>query len=306
MGDRDWPAMEQEEKLSELFQQLDKLLRKTEKTKNPDKMHNLLKDVTNKLKESKALLKDFEREARTDGMPAELLSQRKKVLADALNTLIQRKKEVGQAATKDELFAGAVEKQEENLEQMSVQQLIHKGKRDMADTDAALNRAERLVEDTLQTGTQTAGALGDQTQQLNKIVDDLADIEFNVKKASKVIRDITRGLLTDKCIGFLLFAAVAGVICIIVLKVVNPRKKNIQDGINTLQNTTLGQQLANGINDAQNSINNGINNAAGVGLSPPAAGRRMLKDVVQQLLDKAARQSIAIMAAQAEQGPDDW
>jgi novel plant SNARE len=45
---------------------------------------------------------------------------------------------------------------------------------------------------------QTAAALNDQTRQLNKIVDDLADIEFNVKKATKVIGDITRGLLTDK------------------------------------------------------------------------------------------------------------
>jgi hypothetical protein len=45
---------------------------------------------------------------------------------------------------------------------------------------------------------QTAAALNDQTRQLNKIVDDLADIEFNVKKATKVIGNITRGLLTDK------------------------------------------------------------------------------------------------------------
>ncbi len=34
--------------------------------------------------------------------------------------------------------------------------------------------------------------------QLNSIVDDLNEIEFTMKKASKVIRDITRGMLTDK------------------------------------------------------------------------------------------------------------
>ncbi len=44
-----------------------------------------------------------------------------------------------------------------------------------------------------------AATLGDQTNQLNKIVDDLNEIEFNMKKASAVIRDIARGLLTDKC-----------------------------------------------------------------------------------------------------------
>lgn len=87
---------------------------------------------------------------------------------------------------------------------------------------------------------QTAGAVNEQTKQLNKIVDDLADIEFNVKKASKVITDITRGMLTDKCIGFLLFLAVAGVIVIIVLKVVNPNKKKLQDAAEILcSNVTI-------------------------------------------------------------------
>lgn len=45
---------------------------------------------------------------------------------------------------------------------------------------------------------QTAATLHDQTQQLNKIVDDLNEIEFTMKKASKVIRDIGKGIMTDK------------------------------------------------------------------------------------------------------------
>ena len=45
---------------------------------------------------------------------------------------------------------------------------------------------------------QTAGALNDQTKQLEKIVDDLNEMEFDIKKATQVIRDITRGMLTDK------------------------------------------------------------------------------------------------------------
>lgn len=45
---------------------------------------------------------------------------------------------------------------------------------------------------------QTAATLHDQTNQLNKIVDDLNEIEFTMKKASKVITDIGRGLVTDK------------------------------------------------------------------------------------------------------------
>ena len=40
--------------------------------------------------------------------------------------------------------------------------------------------------------------MNDQTEQLNKIVDDLHEIEFTMKRATKVIGDITKGLLTDK------------------------------------------------------------------------------------------------------------
>jgi SNARE protein len=46
--------------------------------------------------------------------------------------------------------------------------------------------------------SQAAQGLNDQTDKLNKIVDDLNEIEFTMKKATKVISDITRGLLTDK------------------------------------------------------------------------------------------------------------
>lgn len=45
---------------------------------------------------------------------------------------------------------------------------------------------------------QTAKELNAQTDKLNRIVDDLNEMEFDVKKATKVIGDITKGLLTDK------------------------------------------------------------------------------------------------------------
>jgi SNARE protein len=45
---------------------------------------------------------------------------------------------------------------------------------------------------------QTAATLHDQTQQLNKIVDDLNEIEFTMKKATKIIADIGKGIMTDR------------------------------------------------------------------------------------------------------------
>lgn len=45
---------------------------------------------------------------------------------------------------------------------------------------------------------QTAATLHEQTQQLNKVVDDLNEIEFSMKKATKVIADIGKGIMTDR------------------------------------------------------------------------------------------------------------
>jgi hypothetical protein len=43
------------------------------------------------------------------------------------------------------------------------------------------------------------------------VVDDLNEIEFTVKKASKVIADITKGIMTDKWVAARPGATLAGV-----------------------------------------------------------------------------------------------
>jgi hypothetical protein len=49
-------------------------------------------------------------------MPASVLAERKKALADKLNALIEAKKELAVSVTKDDLFAGAAVAEEENLD----------------------------------------------------------------------------------------------------------------------------------------------------------------------------------------------
>lgn len=116
---------------------------------------------------------------------------------------------------------------------MTMQEMMTEGRGKIKDTEQTLTRAEKLVEDTIAVGQQTAATLGDQTQQLNKIVDDLGEIEFTMKKASKVIRDIGRGLMTDKCIGFLLFLVVGGIVALVVLKIVKPNQAAISSAVPT-------------------------------------------------------------------------
>ena len=55
-----------------------------------------------------------------------------------------------------------------------------------------------MVADTIDIGTKTAETLEGQTKQLERVMDDLDEIHFTMKKASQVIRDMTRGMATDK------------------------------------------------------------------------------------------------------------
>ena len=38
-----------------------------------------------------------------------------------------------------------------------------------------------------------------QGQQMERVLDDLEQIHFSMKKANQVLRDMTRGIATDRC-----------------------------------------------------------------------------------------------------------
>ena len=106
-----------------------------------------------------------------------------------------------------------------DLQVMELQDVMQVGRDAMKATDDAIERSKKTVETTIQLGQQTAEALRNQTQQMERVVDDLDEIHFSLKKSFKVIRDLTRGLATDKCILALLFLVVAGVVAIIAVKI---------------------------------------------------------------------------------------
>ena len=81
---------------------------------------------------------------------------------------------------------------------MSTTELIVEGRKKIKDSDESLIRSEKLVAETIDIGTKTAEKLNDQTKQLERVVDDLDQIQFSLKKASRIIRDITRSIATDK------------------------------------------------------------------------------------------------------------
>jgi hypothetical protein len=82
---------------------------------------------------------------------------------------------------------------------MNNQEIVAQGRDRMNATDAELAVARRVAAQTEDTAVKTAQELKKQTDQMQTVADDLNEIEFTMQRASKVIRDITRGLATDKC-----------------------------------------------------------------------------------------------------------
>lgn len=82
---------------------------------------------------------------------------------------------------------------------MNNQEIVTAGRDKMDATDAELAIARRVAAQTEQTAVGTAAQLKKQTEQMQNVASDLNEIEFTMKRASRVITDITRGLATDKC-----------------------------------------------------------------------------------------------------------
>lgn len=130
----------------------------------------------------------------------------------------------------------AAQPEEVQLQVMELQDVMQVGRSKMKETDDAIERSKRTVETTIMLGQQTAEALRNQTQQMERVVDDLDEIHFSLKKSFKVIRDLTRGLATDKCILTLLFLVVAGVVAIIAVKIAGVDEKGEVIDVDPLNN----------------------------------------------------------------------
>lgn len=211
-------AYEQELQLEKLFHGLSAGFQKLDKLAGA-KQAALLKDLTADMQEAKTLIREFEREARTDGMPANELNFRKKQYVQELNGFIGLKKAYsGASGQRSELMDGS-KSETEKLSSMNTTELMQMGRQQIKETDTSLLRSEKIVNDTMAIGIQTAETLQGQTRQLEKVIDDLDEIHFTMKKARQVIRDMTRSLMTDKLIMGLILLVVLGIVAIIVLNV---------------------------------------------------------------------------------------
>ncbi|CAK9157236.1 unnamed protein product [Ilex paraguariensis] len=218
------------------FQKLDKI-------KDSNRQSKQLDDLTGRMRECKRLIKEFDREIKEEEgkNPPEVnkqLNDEKQSMIKELNSFVAlRKTYMSTFGNKRvELFdmgAGASEPTADDNVQMasamSNQELVNAGTKTMDETDQALERSKQVVHQTIEVGTQTATTLKGQTEQMGRIVNELDTIQFSIKKASQLVKEIGRQVATDKCIMLFLFLIVCGVIAIIIVKIVNPNNKSIRD-----------------------------------------------------------------------------
>ncbi|KAL9859372.1 putative target SNARE coiled-coil domain-containing protein [Arabidopsis thaliana] len=220
------------------FQRLDKI-------KDSSRQSKQLEELAEKMRDCKRLVKEFDRElkdgeARNSPQVNKQLNDEKQSMIKELNSYVAlRKTYLNTLGNKKvELFdTGAGVSGEPTAEEtskwlqvtMSNQELVDAGMKRMDETDQAIERSKQVVHQTLEVGTQTASNLKGQTDQMGRVVNDLDTIQFSLKKASQLVKEIGRQVATDKCIMAFLFLIVCGVIAIIIVKIVNPNNKDIRD-----------------------------------------------------------------------------
>ncbi|KAL1806783.1 hypothetical protein ACET3Z_029851 [Daucus carota] len=225
------------------FRALANGFQKLDKVKDSSRQSKQLEELTGKMRECKRLIKEFDREIKDEESrnPPEVnkqLNDEKQSMIKELNSYVSlRKTYISSLGNKKvELFdtgVGASEPTAEDNVQMastmSNQELISAGNRTMDETDQAIERSKQVVHQTVEVGTQTASTLKGQTDQMGRIVNELDTIQFSIKKASQLVKEIGRQVATDKCIMLFLFLIVCGVVAVIVVKIVNPNNKDIRD-----------------------------------------------------------------------------
>ncbi|KAJ0968226.1 hypothetical protein J5N97_025143 [Dioscorea zingiberensis] len=217
--------------------------KKLDKIKDPSRQSRQLEELTGKMRECKRLIKDFERamkeEERANSPDINrMLNDKKQSMIKELNSYVALKKQFANNLDNkrvdlfDDPANGNGFADEENVllaSNMTNEQLMDTGNRMMDETDQAIERSKKVVQDTMNVGTETAAALKAQTEQMSRIVNELDSIHFSIKKASQLVKEIGRQVATDRCIMALLFLIVIGVIAIIIVKIVHPNNKDIRD-----------------------------------------------------------------------------
>ncbi|KAK9053278.1 hypothetical protein SSX86_029911 [Deinandra increscens subsp. villosa] len=84
------------------------------------------------------------------------------------------------------------------IEEMSNQELIQAGNKTMDETDQAIEHSKKVANQTVEVRTQIAAKLKGQTDQMALILNKLDTIQFSIKKASQLVKEIGHQVMFQK------------------------------------------------------------------------------------------------------------
>ncbi|CAI5460654.1 unnamed protein product [Closterium sp. Yama58-4] len=227
--------------LSRSFTQLKTTFSKIDKCEDPSRQSQLLEDVTPKLRECRRLIQEFERdmkdqEAKNSPEVNKLLQEKKRTLVKDLNAFVTLKKTYQSAIQEGQKVKLSEDGRTAEVvgaprlaSAMTNAQLMEEGNRVMGQMDQSVLRSKQVVENTINIGAATATTLKGQTEQMERIVDKLDNLEFSLKRTTKLVKALGRQMATDKCILAMLALVILGVIAIIIVKIVDPHNKKLSD-----------------------------------------------------------------------------
>ncbi len=102
-----------------------------------------------------------------------------------------------------------------------------------------------------------------------------------------MIRDIGKGIMTDKCIAFLLFLVVGGVIALVIVKVIQPNKKNIASAVSSIpfnSSVLTNNTVTSGISNVWGTITSTANLASGTSKRRLAAMRLLYGALAESMM----------------------
>ncbi|GBG89138.1 hypothetical protein CBR_g48845 [Chara braunii] len=214
-----------ENQLKDLFKQLSSGFQKLEKLKDQGRQARQLEELTGKLRECKRLIMEFDREikAQEASNPESLtreLNDTKQSMIKELNGYVSLKKTYASTSGGGRAGLGidgggagedGGEAFQRKAAMMSTEELKDHGRKVMDNTDQAIESAQKIVHQTVNIGAQVAITTKGQTEQMKRVINELDDIHFSIKRATKLVKEIGRQVATDRCImAFLVLIVLPG------------------------------------------------------------------------------------------------
>jgi len=116
-----------------------------------------------------------------------------------------------------------------SIEEMTPGEILEVASATQDKSLASVGRMKQTIAASKQVGVETAEKLRGQTEQLKHIDEDIMKVKSNLNRADILIRAFVRKMMTDKLIMLLMCLIFAGVIGIVIYRVVKPKSSADDD-----------------------------------------------------------------------------